>query len=246
MKPPVVPTRIAGMYQIRFTPRLIAQFLALSFLALGAHELVHHLVARLGCGGWGTVSFWQFTPPAGCRGGTLVATAAGPLFTWLLIWGGRAMVRHGETCAGAMLIVANLPLARLGSALLGRGDEMAVARALVPGDLLWLPVIGLTLLLFWPPVEAVARALPARGRAALLLGALTVPLLWDAALRALLDRLLVHAPGATHGVPYLVIAAMAAALVVFVALRRRGPRLAAFAMISGQVFAVSGSRRLHR
>lgn len=51
--------------------RLILFFIALSFLCLGAHELIHHLTARAVCGAWGTMtlSFFFLAPGWSSRRG---------------------------------------------------------------------------------------------------------------------------------------------------------------------------------
>lgn len=224
MVKPVLPSRrIPGMTRLPLTPRYLVQFLAISFLCLGAHELTHHLVVRATCGSWGTMSFWQFQQPTGCpaNGFPLLATVAGPALTWLLIWGGRAMIIHGESLAGITLILANLPLARLATVLMRGGDEMVVARALVPGDTLWIPMVLLTALLLWSPLRTSWRVLAHRHRLRLLAAFLLLPLGWDVLLkRVWLAGLLERHPAAIAGVPMVVLLAYSAAILVLVALRR--------------------------
>lgn len=210
------------MIRLPLTPRYLLQFLAISFLCLGANELVHHLMVRLTCGAWGEMSFWQFQLPAGCSatGLSLLASVAGPALTWLLIWGGRAMILHGESLAGTTLILANLPLARLVTVLKGGGDEMVVARALVSGNVLWIPVVLLTLLLLWSPLVTAWRVLAHRHRFRLMAAFLLLPLGWDVLLkRVWLAKLLERHPDTIAGVPILVLLAYSTAILVLIALR---------------------------
>ena len=233
------------MTRLPLNVRYLLQFAALSFLCLGAHELIHHLTVRLTCGTWGTMSFWQFQRPTGCSadGLSVVATLAGPLLTWLLIWGGRAMIHHGEARAGVTLILANLPLARVVTVLIRGGDEMVVARAFAPGNVLWLPMLALTLLLFWSPVLTAYRALQHSNRLQLLAAFLVLPLFWDMLLkRVWLGAVFASHPDTIAGIPEVFLAATGVAMLLLVLLRRPAPApQLARAMISQETFAISGA-----
>ncbi len=223
------------MTRIPFSFRFLVRFAALSFLCLAAHELIHHLMVRLTCGAWGTMTFSTFALPAGCtpEGPVLLATLAGPLLTWLLIWGGYAMIRHGEVRPGVMLVLANLPLARVVTVLMRGGDEMVLGRALAPGEMLWLPILALTLLLFWMPVRTTARAIASPHRWAILAGFLVLPLPWDMLLkRVWLARLLEQHPAAVGGVPVLFMVACTMAIALLVLLRRPAANPLAYATAS--------------
>jgi hypothetical protein len=241
MKPTNISSRISRMTRLPLTLRYLLQFLAISFLCLGAHELTHHLLVRVTCGAWGEMSFWNFQRPAGCgaTGWPLLATLAGPLLTWLLIWGGRAMILHGEARAGVTLILANLPLGRLVTVLMRGGDEMVVARAIAPGNLLWIPVVLLTLLLLWSPLVTVWRVLAHRHRLRLMAAFLVLPLFWDMLLkRVWLASLLEHQPNAVHGIPVVVLTAYAVAILLLALLRRPTPRQPMMITASGKFAAV--------
>lgn len=233
------------MTRLPLNVRYLLQFAALSFLCLGAHELLHHLTTRLTCGAWGTMSLWQFQRPAGCstEGISLVATVVGPLLTWLLIWGGRAMIHHGEARAGVTLILANLPLARVVTVMLRGGDEMVIARAFAPGNVLWLPMLALTVLLFWSPVMTAYRALQHSNRLQLLAAFLVLPLFWDMLLkRVWLTAVVASHPATIAGIPEVFLVAAAVAILLLVVLRRPtpAPQLAR-SMISQETFAISGA-----
>ena len=233
------------MTRLPLSVRYLAQFAALTILCLGAHELIHHLLVRMTCGAWGTMSFWQFQRPVGCSTGgiSLVATLAGPVFAWLLIWGGRAMIHHGEARAGVTLILANLPLARVVTVLMRGGDEMVVARAFAPGDVLWLPVLAITLLLFWSPVVTAYRALQHSNRLQLLAAFLVLPLFWDMLLkRVWLSAVFASHPATVAGIPAVFLASVGVAVLLLVLLRRPAPPpQLARAMISQETFAISGA-----
>ena len=83
--------------RIPLTGAWIAAFILLSLACLGARELVHHLAARAVCGEWGTMTFWTFHLADGCEpsGHRLLATLAGPLTTYALMYAG-VLSRQGR------------------------------------------------------------------------------------------------------------------------------------------------------
>ena len=237
------------MTRIPFTLRCLAQFAALAFLCLAVQELAEHVLLRAACGSWGTVGFGSVTPAAGCGAGQGVplAVAVGPVLAWLMIWGGMGIIRHGQPLAGITVIMANLPLGRVVEVLFGGGDELAVARGLVSGNLLWLPTLLLLLLLVRSPLATTYRALAHPRRPALLSALLVVPVVWDGLFtRTLLPALSAWIPAAIGGVPVVFLAAMLVAVIALVLLGRREVRDPELAMISGQVYAVSVPRWVNR
>ena len=164
-----------------------------------------------------------------------------------MIWGGMGIIRHGQPLAGITVIMANLPLGRVVEVLFGGGDELAVARGLVSGNLLWLPTLLLLLLLVRSPLATTYRALAHPRRPALLSALLVVPVVWDGLFtRTLLPALSAWIPAAIGGVPVVFLAAMLVAVIALVLLGRREVRDPELAMISGQVYAVSVPRWVNR
>lgn len=105
---------------------------AFSFLLLTtheAHELAHAVTGRIVCGEWPVRDFnaWRFV--GACS--SYVPTAAGPLFSYLLMAIGSfaALRRDGSyRWAGIALLFAANPFARIFTAAVGGGDEMVVAQ----------------------------------------------------------------------------------------------------------------------
>jgi hypothetical protein len=241
--------RISGMTRIPFTLRYLAQFAALAFLCLAVQELAEHLLLRAACGTWGTVGFGAVTPAAGCAAGEgmPLAVGTGPVLAWLMIWGGLGIIRHGQPLAGITVIMANLPLGRVVEVLFGGGDELAVARGLVPGNLLWLPTLVLVLALVRAPLATSYRALGHPRRAAILTTLLVIPVVWDGLFtRTVLPAAAGWYPAAIAGVPVVFVAVCAAAVAALALLGRREVRDPELAMISGQVYAVSVPRWVRR
>jgi hypothetical protein len=187
--------------------RFLTAFAALSFLVMAAHELVHHLTARVACGAWGQMTFWQFFIDPGCMETRvwLFSTLAGPVLTHALIWTGALLILRGRALAGIALVFANLPLARIVTVLMKGGDEMVLGRTLV-GDGSWLPILVLTFVLVVPPLVITYRAICQRHRVAVFTAFLMLPMFWDALLkRLLLTRLLDVVADEVYGIPVLII-----------------------------------------
>lgn len=111
----------------------IRWFAAFSFLLLAiheAHELAHAVAGRVVCGEWPVRDFnaWHFTRECA----SWLPTAAGPVFSYLLILIGAVMaLRAGPwRWSGVALLFAANPFARLFTAVMGGGDEMVVAQRL--------------------------------------------------------------------------------------------------------------------
>jgi len=204
--------------------RLAAPLFLLTFVAMQAHELTHHFVGRLVCGCWGTMTFHRFFLPTECQQ-TLVwlwSTAAGPSLTYLLMWVGALLVMKTRfRIAGAMLVFANLPLARFVTFASGHGDEMVIAR-LLGGTPLMIAVGVVCAALVIPPVVIASRVFETK-RVVWTVVALIAPMVFDAALKLpLLEPMLQrmsHAPIA--GVPPAVLVADAIALIVAAAMLLR-------------------------
>ena len=208
--------------------RSAAVLILVSFVCYGAHELVHHLVARVTCGAWGTMTFSTFELAPGCEpsGPALLATLAGPLLTYVLMYAGGALILRGRTLAGVTLVLANLPLARLVTVLMRGGDEMVLGRAWIGGDAAWPILLGLTLALLAGPVALAWRAIANRRRAALFAALLVLPLFVDVLVkRVVLGRLLDSWPAAVGGVPLLFLVTMALAGAALYAIASRPTRV---------------------
>lgn len=107
-------------------------FAAYSFLLLAiheAHELAHAITAKLICGVWPVRDFNAWHIPGEC--GSYLPTTAGPLFSYLLMAIGAALIGWLKPAAplpGVALIFAANPFARIFTAVMGGGDEMVVAQ----------------------------------------------------------------------------------------------------------------------
>ena len=108
-------------------------WIAFSLLILAVHELhelVHVVTGRLVCGIWAQRDFnaWWFT--GDCP--SALPTAAGPLFSYAMMFLGAAIARRPDPArwAGVALLFAANPFARIFTAIMGGGDEGVIGRRL--------------------------------------------------------------------------------------------------------------------
>ncbi|HVW98539.1 MAG TPA: hypothetical protein VHA56_21410 [Mucilaginibacter sp.] len=130
--------------QIKITFVYIVAFMAFVFVFGQLHELAHLSVARLICGSPGKqtdFNLWTLCDGCEARENAYLATLAGPVFSFAMIWSGYFISR----CAGRrywptafVLIMGNLPFARIFTAAIGKGDETTVLKTLLNGEPSWL------------------------------------------------------------------------------------------------------------
>ncbi|HTE34353.1 MAG TPA: hypothetical protein VK666_28430 [Chryseolinea sp.] len=171
--------------RLKITFRYILAFIALNFVMGELHEQAHIQAGYLLCGCYGERDFNVWATCDHCESyWTFLAALAGPVFSCSLMWlGARWMLRSvdaGRRMLGFALLFANLPFARIFTALTGHGDEQKVMAALFPGmDPLLIHWITALLVLFicLPPIVIAARVLASRNRIALVTCFSIVPLI---------------------------------------------------------------------
>ena len=167
------------MTRIEFPLRwpVLVSMALMVWVASFSHEFTHHVTAWLVCGDVGRMSLNRFVLAGGCTGPWPLSTAAGPALSYLMMWLGAWMVRHGrKPLFGLALVVAYVPFLRLLTATMGGGDEGMLMRLLTPTHARWLaPMFVLALVL--PPLVVCYRALAERRRARMFLAAFLLPIL---------------------------------------------------------------------
>ena len=146
-------------------------FIAFSFLLVAvheAHELAHAVTGRILCGEWPARDFnaWRFVGECS----SWWPTAAGPLFSYALMFIGSALALRSAAhrWAGIAILFAANPFARIFTVAMGGGDEMVVAQHLaqMPERTAGLRAVVLTLVLAicgtaiiagWRAMHGVAR-----------------------------------------------------------------------------------------
>lgn len=166
-----------GTYRFPFDLRSLLALVALAWLASFAHEFSHHAAGALACGRVGRMSLSLFVVDTACGARWPWSTIAGPLLSYALMWWGMALLLRGRhPWWGFALVIANKPVLRLVTALAGGGDEGVLWDLVTPVHGRWWAAATVSLLCM-PPLLACWRALHRRRRAAVLVGALLLPML---------------------------------------------------------------------
>jgi hypothetical protein len=149
-------------------PRWWTAFSILILAVHEAHELVHVVTGRLVCGIWAERDFnaWWFT--GDCA--SVLPTAAGPLFSYLAMFGGAAIAYRSASArwAGIALLFAANPFARIFTAVMGGGDEGVVGRSIagvtertpsvrIAVALVVIAICGTAIVLGWRTMAGVKR-----------------------------------------------------------------------------------------
>lgn len=168
--------------RIALTLRNVLALAALSFVMQEAHELAHTSVGRLLCGCWGRRNFNLWGLCADCAADaplTVLATFAGPVFSFAVIWAGYFLLARRSprlASVGFALIIGTIPVSRVITPLLGGGDTIfGLATLGVNRRMAWPFVALLVLALAVPPVVRIYRTIENRRKGLWLAGLLLVP-----------------------------------------------------------------------
>jgi len=138
--------------------RYMVLFLLLTFLCYEAHELFHHLVGGILCGGFGTMTFTTFEARPQCIS-DIAVTLSGPLLSFVIAWFGAYWLKKSMYMLFAYtLIFASYAHLRFPLPLMGSGDEWLVARTYLQEPNSYL-VAGILLLLALPPLVTAYRSI---------------------------------------------------------------------------------------
>lgn len=170
--------------RIALTARNSVALLALSFLMQETHELAHTSVGRVLCGCWGKRDFnvWGLCRDCATEAPlTLLATFAGPLYSFSVIWLGYYLltrVSAGTKSIGFALIVSSMPFSRVLTPIFGAGDEIfALTRLGVSHPVAWASTLALVLALAVLPMAKIYTLIENRRKPLWIAGLLLVPFL---------------------------------------------------------------------
>lgn len=155
---------------------------ALSFFMQESHEIAHTVTGRIICGCWGKRDFNVWGICKGCSDETrlsVLATLAGPAYTFGLIWLGFFLMAKSSLKAkswGIALVVSSMPFSRVLSPLLGMGDEMLAMRYLgMDRSVAWPIAVLVVFVLAVPPLVRLYRLIDNRRKPLWMLGLVFVP-----------------------------------------------------------------------
>ena len=168
--------------KIALNLRNSAALVALSFIMQETHELAHTSVGRLICGDWGQRDFNVWGISSQCVNDeplTLLATFAGPVYTFSIIWLGYFLLTRaaaGTKSIGFALVVSSMPFSRILSPLLGGGDEIyGLTRLGVDHSLAWGAALAAVFALAAPPVVKIYTTINNRRKPLWIIGLLLAP-----------------------------------------------------------------------
>lgn len=178
--------------QIRLDFRTLSVFLFFFFTMHELHELAHIFTGRLICGCWGTRDFnvWDLCPDCLQRHPlSILATLAGPVFTFIMLWAGWYLLKHGKSTAhrswGLVFIFGNMPFGRIYMAATGSGDEVWAIRHLFlnpdhsNATVITIATSLLVTLICLPPLITAYKAMASKRKGLIFAGLLIVPLILD-------------------------------------------------------------------
>lgn len=173
--------------KLRPTPKFVLAFVALLFGMHEAHEIVHTTVGRIICGCWGLRDFNVWELCTGCSDNnpiSVMATFAGPAFSFLIMWVGASLLRSDRTVSqksiGFSLVFANMPFARILTTTMGGGDEVYGLNVLLNNySLAWALGLGIVIMLCSIPLYVTYKAIKNERRIGWFLLFLVAPVVID-------------------------------------------------------------------
>jgi hypothetical protein len=178
--------------QLQLNFKTLLVFMFFFFLMHELHELVHIITGRIICGAWGTRDFNVWDLCKDCmvlKPWAIIATFAGPIFTFMMLWLGRYWLKYGRSVRyrslGLVFILGNMQFGRMYMAAMGSGDEVwALRHVFLNADhsnALLIRIIGFVIvsLICLPPLIAAYRAIANKRKALVFTGFLIVPLVLD-------------------------------------------------------------------
>jgi hypothetical protein len=173
--------------QIKLTIRFIIAFFALNMIMAELHEQAHINTGYFICGCYGPRDFnvWATCEQCPSQKWAFLATLAGPLFSCSLMWLGAWLIanssNHKKKIAGFSILFANLPFARIFTALIGGGDEKVVIQALsghTDPFISKLIAAFIVTLICLPPMIIAYRKLNVPNRLLFIIGFAVIPLIY--------------------------------------------------------------------
>jgi len=178
-------------------------FLLLTFLCYEAHELLHHLIGGVLCGGFGTMTFTTFEARPKCIS-DIAVTLSGPLLSFVLAWFGAYWLKQGKHILFAYtLIFASYAHLRFPLPLMGSGDEWLVARTYLQEPNSYLTA-GILFLLALPPLVISYRSIANPWRPTVFITSFILPFVILFSINYL-DSLISETSTAWFGIPVIVL-----------------------------------------
>ncbi len=157
------------MVKLKLTLKYCIALYCITMLYASLHELVHHFAGYVVCGAWGYKSFNSFETACEDDPITYLATYAGPVFTFIMMYVGMFMLRANKSTfhshLGFAMIFAQMPVQRMIGPIMGFNDEMYATGQLFGYTTLntWIVII-LVWSICMPPLIQAYKAIQNRKR----------------------------------------------------------------------------------
>jgi hypothetical protein len=176
--------------KIQLTFKNLLLFIIFFFFMHELHELTHIITGRIICGCWGTRDFNVWSTCADCQSSyAIAATFAGPLFTFIMLWLGRFLLKHARSVRyqsfGLLLILGNMQFGRMYMAAMGSGDEVWGLRSLFLNadysNFLTIKIIAFLIVscICLPPLITAYKTIAKPKKKLVFVGFLIIPLVLD-------------------------------------------------------------------
>lgn len=148
------------MVKLKLTLRYCFAIYCLTMLYASLHELVHHFAGYLVCGDWGYKSFNSFETACEGEAKSYLATYAGPIFTFIMMYVGMFMLRANQSVLqsqlGFALVFAQMPVQRMLGPIMGFNDELYATGQLFGYSTLntWIVIILIWAICMPPLIQA--------------------------------------------------------------------------------------------
>ena len=187
------------MVALKINWKYCLAFYCLTMLYSSLHELTHHFVGYVVCGEWGYKTFNYFSTACEASPITFIATYAGPIFTFTMMWVGAYFLKRKSSSPfqrqlSFALIFAQMPLQRMVMCFFKTNDEYYASSQIFGHTAL---VYWLVILSIWvccvPPLITAYKAIKNKNRIAwFLFYAFLFPYLLWGPIFVLLEYLLVN------------------------------------------------------
>lgn len=180
------------LLQVQLTFKNLLIFLSFYFFMHEMHELAHIITGRIICGCWGPRDFNVWDLCKDClrqKPIAIAATFTGPIFTFMMLWIGRYLLKYGKSTQnrslGLVFILGNMQFGRIYMAAMGSGDEISGLRWLFlnpdhsNAQIIRLLTFIIVSIICIPPMITAYRAIANKRKILIYISFLIIPLVLD-------------------------------------------------------------------
>lgn len=158
------------MIKLKLTWKYCLALYCITMLYASLHELVHHFVGYLVCGDWGYKTFNSFSTTCEDNPITYIATYAGPVFSFAMMYLGAYLLKKRDLPfhkhLGFALIFAQMPAQRMMGPIMGFNDELYATTKLFGSNGFNASIVGIIIFAICiPPMITAYKAIQNKQKA---------------------------------------------------------------------------------